>query len=101
MSKLFQSSFKPTNTIVALESVSANLLLVKHLASLLSISLQLDGTTDTGVEVKNVPNPFKFPQEALKKYLLPCVNSIVQKGLDMSSISHSPVTGVKSALVDH
>lgn len=72
-----------------------------NLGSLLSISLQLEGTTEAGVDARKVPKPFKLPHAALKKYLLPCVSSIVQLGFDISNSSRSPVRGEKFALVDH
>lgn len=42
-----------------------------------------------------------FPQAARKKYRRPCVSWISQCGRDMSKISFSPVTWLKSARVDH
>lgn len=98
MVQLFQSSFKSSNKTL---EISCNSKSTAYLDSLLSISLQLEGTTEAGVDVIYVPKPFKFPQAALKKYLLPCVNSIVQFDLVISKISVSPVIGEKSALVDH
>lgn len=74
---------------------------MSNLGSFWSTFLHVDGTTDDGMEVKKAPYPFKLPQEALKKYLLPCVSSTVQLGVDISNISFSPVIIEKSALVDH